>query len=843
MAEMLWSQDFFAKGELTPLMYSRVTLQTYYQALKTANNTLCYPQGALGKRFGTRTVQELTLVNAADEAYLESFPYLNECTYVVAFKNNEIDIFLEDDLIAHVSGTGITAEQIQLIDHTILEDRFRITTGIYPPKDLLRSADTANPITGFTASTLTVTNALIEDRYFPVRLNGTALPTTTPQIYENITYFARVSGSTTTIKLYENASNAATDTNAFTIGSAGTAANLLVLNQWALSNVTFENYPSFDFSGGYNSSAFTPSATTGYGVVITRTSGSFNFESRYVNGRFTGNGGDCKIIAVNGTNQATVDVIRPFESTAAIPGTQTFIAEPAWSDTRGWPRKCSSFQNRAFFANTDSLSNGLWGSSVNIFDDFDEILGEDDKAISWFPTSDTVNYIHFIVPYRSLTIHTNSGVYSTPISVDSVIKQSNFTLTLQDQAAAQTVQPTGLDNQILSLSGDDLYSLLWDGINNSYQSDLVSIANEHLISNPVDQASYINIEQAGSRYVIIVNEDGTLAIYQTLITQNISGMTPGVAEQSHGNAYFRQVTSSPNGRAWFLTEREIAVQGTPYAITAYTADTLTNATYNYPTDTFTAVIFAGTTLPTSSPQIIADKYYWAVGVSGSEFKVYTTQDDATNSENAITFSDAGTSATATAAPLTTKFWIEELDFNAQMDATAYYPNVAASGATSTISGYTIYESQDILIQGDGFRFDDNVSGGTIDIQAHGEAVEITEAQFGFPISVQMQPLPISMSVTGNPKASILVEPKNIRSTTFMFANTIGGSINQAGTVIPITMQTLEETIPGNPPSATTGRMKISIMNGFDDFTIPSFTINHTEPFGIQLTGLFYTLDV
>jgi len=77
MPQMLWSQDFFAKGELSPLMYSRVTLNAYYQGLKRAKNVLCSPQGSAGKRFGTRYVTTLSGLTNCRQIFFESFQYLN----------------------------------------------------------------------------------------------------------------------------------------------------------------------------------------------------------------------------------------------------------------------------------------------------------------------------------------------------------------------------------------------------------------------------------------------------------------------------------------------------------------------------------------------------------------------------------------------------------------------------------------------------------------------------------------------------------------------------------------------------------------------------------------------
>ncbi len=485
------------------------------------------------------------------------------------------------------------------------------------------------------------------------------------------------------------------------------------------------------------------------------------------------------------------------------------------------------------------MSNGLWASVVNDFDDFNDIEQNPDNAISWYPTSDTVNYIQFIVPYRSLTVHTNSGVYSTPLSIETAITPLNFSLSLQDSTPADNVQPTGIDNQIIVLSGNDAHSLLWDGFNNAYTSSIISIANEQLIRTPIDEASYVDKTRAGSRYMFIINLDGTMAIYQTLISENVSGFTEAELEQSYGNSYFRWVTSNFDGRAWFVTERELATASAPVAITGNSSDTFTAAASNFSTSTFTAATFtAVTALPVTTPQIELLTTYWVVGVTANTFKVYTTQEDATAGENAIAISDDGTLASVVGWPLSTKLLIEQLSFDSYMDCAGFYD----STAVDTITGQTRFNAQQVLMQGDGYGFEDNVVNGAVEFIAHGVDTDVSEAQYGFPINVEIIPLPLSIAMSGNPKSSNLMDTKHIRFVNFLFADTVGGTISDGTNVTPIAMKTLVQNPPGSPPTPTTGSFEMSIYGGWNDFLYNSFTINHREPFDIKLTGIFYKVD-
>lgn len=864
MPQSIWSQDIFSKGELSPLMYSRVTLQAYYNGLKTATNCITYPQGAIGKRFGTLYQNTISGITDYTEIYFETFQYLNECIYLLVFIPDNVLIYLEGYLVATVTSTGIVAADIDSLDSSTLDDAFLVTCSTFRPKYLGRAADSANVISGVstTNNTITLTTPVTTDLIYPVNFTTTdTFPTTNPQIRITQTYFIYTT-STTTAEIYTTAVEAKARENVYTITDVGVGTNSVnILNNWTLSNLEFRNLPVFDFSpvGTYSSITFTPAAVTGYSIVLEASAAIFT--TTYIGGAFFGNGGIARIVGYTDTTHVTLNIVQPFSSLTAIPGDSAFLAEPAWSDNRGWPSKCSSFQSRAIFANSLQLPNGLWLSVINNYDDFDGLLGadDDDAAIAWYPSSDNVNVIRFIVPYRSLTIHTNTGIYSTPLTFEQAITPSNFSMTLQDSTPATAIQPRGIDNQIIILSGNDVHSMLWDGFNNSYTSTIASIANEHLIDNPHDEAPYVDLNRAGSRYLFIVNEDGSLVIYQTLISEDVSGFTQATLTQSYGDAYFRWVGSSSDGRAWFITERELASDGDTYDITSYTTDTLsvgqdfelldgtnfllldgTNFELLANAGIFeigvpTPFVFSTTdSLPTSSPQVVAGTFYWALATDDFSFYVYESEENATLENNNITFSDAGTDASVTPQVLTTSFMIEELSFDVYTDCTYVY----SGDAENTFTGLARFNGQEVKIDGDGFGFEYTGQDGTVETKAHGQLVDVTEATIGFSIKSVIVPLQVSPPGTLGAKGSSLVFPQHIRVASFMFNDTKGGDIN--GT--PIQLQTLEDTVPGVAVEPLSGTFEMSFMQGWNQVDKDSITITHSDPFDIRLIGIFYRIE-
>lgn len=855
MAYTLWSQDIFSKGELSPYMYARCTVNEYSNGLKTALNVLTYPIGGAGKRFGTLYQATNTNIPNAQSFYFQTFQYLNECVYQLIFSPLNIDIYLEGILVDNVT-TTLTAANVYSAITTVLGPIFRMTSAGIVPYDLTRVADAGIVISAFSGTTFqTVTAAYTSETVYPVNFTftGGTIMETTPSIVSGVTYF--VAAISTTIGLLFATAQQAKDylqtsnlDNHFEIISLGTGTTKInVLNTWSFIPTTFKNLPVYDFNGAvvsYDANTFTPSGATGI-ITVTVSPAYSLLTTAYIGGAFQGDGGSGRITAVASTTSFTVAVEDPFVASVAILGSLVFLAEPAWSTARGWPQVCSSYQNRALFANTTSLPNGFYASVINDYRNFGDLTNDPDDAISWYPTSDNMNFIRFIVPYRSITVHTNTGIYSSPLSDVEAITPDNFTLQLQDSTPADVLQPQAIDNQIVVLSGNDAHQMRWDGINNAYTSDIVSVINEQTIRTPIDETAFQDLHRAGSRFVFIVNKDGSMAIYQTLISQNVSGFTPHIIEQSYGNAAFSQVASSSDGRCWFVNQREIAEASAPYNIQEFFIPTALNVNGNTLSQTTgTPVIFTTTgTLPTTVPQIVLNTYYWGVAEytgnpTSNGLMIYSTLDDANNNINPFTILSDGTNSVVTPWLLTPVFTLEELTYDTYLDCAIFYDETP----TNTIATGALFNAQDVKMVGDGFGFDapgeTNINNQIV-FNAHGSPVDVSTAYIGFPITTIMEPMPLSIASGNSAKSTTLTKPKHIRFVNFMFNQTIGGTING----VPIALAPFSEANIGLPPVAESGIFEMSIMKAWDDFNNPSYTIVHNEPFNITLLGVFYAVEL
>ena len=559
MADIKQILSGFSYGELDPRLAARVDFNAYNRGVKTANNVLSIPQGGFTRRFGTTYVATLTATNK-DYAKLHAFIYDDKTVYNLLFEHNSINIYLENTLQATVV-TTYPAEIVKQLSFCTVRDRLVILHKNFAPAQLVRSSIAANIITGVDAVNdyITITNALTTGRVYPATFTtGGALPVSDAQIYINTTYYVRQI-TANNIRVYNTPEDAANNENWFNITATG-VGNLILENTWTLSNIAFSNLPAydFDFFPTYSASGFTFTPTGTSGNTVTVNSSGNIFTAAMNKGLFEGNGGILRIEAFNGPTQIVGRTYEAFANTNAIPGKECFLGEPAWSATRGYPSCGTFFQERLFLAGSREIPNGLWGCATSAAYDFDESQQLDDNAISYYPASGQSNYIKAMTSTKSLIVHTNTGNYSTPLTVETALTPSNFSLAEQNKDGVSDVVPVFVDNQIIYVdkSANNVKSMAWDIGQSSYINTNISLVSSHLINSPVDMDVYREPDVTDGYYVICVNSNGQLGIYNSLVEQDVKGWTKANTVQSTTNGYFRDLATGL-AKAWVIVERTI----------------------------------------------------------------------------------------------------------------------------------------------------------------------------------------------------------------------------------------------------------------------------------------------
>lgn len=837
MGEAKFDQFAFTQGEIDPRIQSRPDWDGYYNSAKYARNVQVIPQGGVQRRWGTLYVDTCTVGNPKypDQFEICTLIYDDSAIYLIVWEALSAKIYLENVLIATVV-TTYNAEDIANLRFTQVENRLIITNVNFHPRQIIRSANAANIIASVDTTNmyLHLTTPGTIGQVLPVQFttSGT-LPTTTPQIYTGRTYYIRFI-TPQDIRVYTTSFNAINNVNFYTISALGTpTSNAVIQNTWAISDITFVNTPVYDFNAGYAAITFTPSATSGNAVTITASgtwNGATGFTAAFIGGIVQGNGGTLRIVSVGGGGTtATGYTIHSFADTTAIEGTLAFIAEPAWSDIRGWPKYGSFFQNRLVFGGSNSIPNGVWLSTINSAFNFDDTQALDADAISWYPAGGSINTIVGLTSARSLMVHTNNGTFSTPLLSEQPVTPGNFVLTEQNKFAVQPIQPIFIDNQIIFVdTASNVINMIWEITQSAFITNNISVMSSSLITSPVDMASFYEPIATDGFYALFVNSDGTLAVYQTLHEQGIG--------------------------AWSLMDTKTANVANAIVSIDTVNDYLSLTTPITPGEIYPITFTTTGTLPATIPQIYTGTTYYMRSVTDTKMRIYSSQSNATNDVSWFAIRTLGSGSSINVlntsnfvhvitgnnrcwfliqrlTPTGLKMFIEELSFNVLTDAASL---ITLTAPSATVTGLSYLNGQTVNVKGDGFLLQDQVvSGGQITTEVASEQYEI-----GLNYVSKLTPLPISLPHT----FGVLYSPNHIRVLYIRYYQSIGVTIQGFGLPIQVMQQVQLDTLP----VPQDGVYLFTPMEGWTSFAVGSendINITQTYPLPMTILGLSYVLEV
>lgn len=150
--------------------------------------------------------------------------------------------------------------------------------------------------------------------------------------------------------------------------------------------------------------------------------------------------------------------------------------------------------------------------------------GADDDAIDITLDTDQVNAIQAVYAGRHLTIFTSGAEFYIS---DSPITPAKSAVKRQTQFGSGSVRPINIDGATLFIerSGKAAREFLWTYEEEAYTSNSSSLLASHLISAPVDMDARRGTATDDANYVYLVNNDGTVAVFNTLRHQEIGGWT------------------------------------------------------------------------------------------------------------------------------------------------------------------------------------------------------------------------------------------------------------------------------------------------------------------------------
>lgn len=300
---------------------------------------------------------------------------------------------------------------------------------------------------------------------------------------------------------------------------------------WTFTDIVFKEVSAYDFREvDYDDITFTLSDTkVGTDRVLTVSSALFSAD--YVGGLLIGLGeelsdelGVSRITEYTDSTHVKVNILSPFADSyrTGVKGKQCFLGEPAWSATRGYPISTTFYEGRLWFGGMKSIKNLVVSSISNNIYNFDRGRGQSSDSIQ-LQIQATVD-IRYIFGGKSLQIFTSREEFGSSELDGKELTPSNHPIKLQSRNGVEEVTPQVLDNQTFYIKkgGRGVMNFVYDDTQATYKSQEVSIISSHLINHPIDSAVLTGSPHEAANYLFVLNDDGSVACYQTMIEEQVS---------------------------------------------------------------------------------------------------------------------------------------------------------------------------------------------------------------------------------------------------------------------------------------------------------------------------------
>jgi len=464
MSRIIQIQNDFTAGELDPKLRSRTDISQYKSGLSTARNVSIQPQGGAKRRDGTKFVEELDS-GAANAVRMVSFEFSVSDSYMLVFTPSKMYVFKDGALIKNINGSGDDFLAVASLTSSILPemnwvqsaDTVIVVHPDLPPTKIVRGAGDTN----WTASTIT---------FDFVPKYAFTLSVTAGTAYNTGVAHDHLEPSAASGNLTLTAKHSGSDANIFTSAAASYIGQYINVTPFGRLRIVrrvsaaklecFAEVPLFDTSNIDDA--------------------DWEFESGY---------------------------------------------EEVWSSSRGYPRSVTFHEGRLYFGGTKQRPSTIFGSRVATFFNFDPGEALDDAAVEATLDTGTFNAIVDIFSGRHLQIFTTGAEFYVPQTLDTPITPSNLIVKQQTAFGSKPgIRLQNVDGSTLFIQrqGKAIQEFIFSDAVQAYTSAKISLLSSHLLKTPEEMAVRVATStDEGDRLMLVNGEDGSIACYTLLRSQNV----------------------------------------------------------------------------------------------------------------------------------------------------------------------------------------------------------------------------------------------------------------------------------------------------------------------------------
>ena len=527
MARQRVHQASFLRGELDPTIISRVDVAAYGQGLKKARNVIPLNQGGVERRGGT-----LFRADLGGPTRLESFIFNSTQEYIFAFQNTVLKIYSTAGVLlaTFTSCPWLTAELYEL-NFTQQGDTMIVVHENIVPQIITRIGSTSFTRTAFGFET-SVNGEKTYQPYFKfaddsitLDIDSTTKGTTGVTCTTSSAYW--ISGYVGMVIRYHGAELTITGYTSSTIVTA-------TLNDDVEMELDADPFATQQGSGVVKVTQVGHGFSTGASVTISGANDIFDDDgdglaTANINGtfsitvldddhwEFTAGGSDTAVESVDGGGVRVVIV--------GHPPTRNWD-EQVFSSVNGYPKTATFHEQRLYFGGVTALPDGIQGSKITDFYNFDVGEAADADSIQIQIASDQINEIRHLVSGKLLQIFSSTSEFYLKPQIGKPITPTDIQIIRQSTLGSQLkAMPRIFDGATIYIqnNGKTVREYFYSAGAEEFTSNSISLLSNHLISSPQDSAKITSMPSRTEQFYFLVNDDGTMGIFTSQRAEKIAG--------------------------------------------------------------------------------------------------------------------------------------------------------------------------------------------------------------------------------------------------------------------------------------------------------------------------------